>query len=251
VKKNSAILLLIIIALFLAAACGNSKEQPLINAEQNMDNDVINNIEAPLITEEELPDIEETVNKEEVNMEPEELEFTEEGSNGELAAAYLDILGGSYYLKCRIITELAGDKIETLAETAINGADIAIRTITGGIKSLIVYKDGDTYIVDYDSRLVTVMNGELAYLNESSLPISDYVFKGSGLAQLFGNPHIYERFGSLGGDVRFFFEENELIGIESWVEGLPMIREVLEISESIPQDMFDIPQDYDISYIGI
>jgi len=169
-----------------------------------------------------------------------------------LAAAYIELLSGdTYYIKYRTETMIDSQKIESVTETAVAGEDLAIRANMDGQEGLIVFKDGDTQIVDYENRSVMVMAGGFSAMTDSMLPDSGYIFKGRGEAELFGIKRNYEDYATDGEDMRFFFDGNKLIGFESTMAGISVQTEILEISNKIPPRMFDIPTDYDIIYIGI
>ena len=246
-KKYIVLLLILMLALGVAAACGGKDTPPGVstpaapaeNAPATPQGNTPANPETNAsVTQEEEAD---TGN----NMETADL-------GDKLAAAYIDMLSGdSYYIKFRTELLVEGQKIAVVMETALSGDDLAVKSSMGGVDNLIIFKDGETNVVDHESRTIMVMGGGFSSMYDGTLPDSGYVFKGSGNAELYGVMHAYEDYATDRGDVRFFFDGGSLAGAEFSMEGLSLQVEFTEMSNKIPPGIFDIPDDYDISYIGI
>jgi cytochrome oxidase Cu insertion factor (SCO1/SenC/PrrC family) len=243
-KKSIAILLILLLALGLATGCGGNDnpvqpagdDNPAENAGQS-NTDAVQPAENTPASGEEVE-------------ESDVAGLADAGEN--LAAAYIDMLsGGAYYMKYRTETDMGNQKIEAITEMAINGVDMAIKTKVADIESIIIFKDDHTYMVDHTDKTVVVTQGGIFSLNESKLPKSGYVLKGSGSAEFFGAMKKYEDYSAATENVRFFFEGGKLIGVESVQEGLATQMEILELSGKIPSGMFDIPEDYDTAYTQI
>ena len=250
-KKYLVILLKTLLILSLLTSCADTGSKPPLNNDQNQ-----NTVGSASEWKPEIAETDTSVNEEAKQTSDDATTSSAlldvPSSNGELAAAYIKTLcSDTCYMKYRTVTDFYDTQTITLMETALQGDDIAIMATTDGITSLTVFKENDTYIVDHENHQVTIMSGGLASLYESTLPKSGYEFISSGVGELFGVSHIYEKFSSARGDVCFFFDEDNLKGIESNIGGLPTQWEILEINSTIPSQMFIIPENYDISYINI
>jgi predicted small lipoprotein YifL len=168
-------------------------------------------------------------------------------SRGDFAAAYINILTGSTsYIKYRSEVEYDGQKMEAFMEVATDGKNTAAITNMGSMgSSTVIIKDDTTYMVSHENKMILISSGALD-INQSEIPQGGYVFKDSGSAELFGVLLKYEEYTTDGGDVRFFFDGDKLAGFESSAEGITVQMEVLELSDSIPAGMFDVPDDYEV-----
>ena len=214
-KKTIIILLLLMFAIVCAAGCGNKNgPAPVTQDPTNQDPTAI----------------------------PENIAW----SNGDAAAAYIGILtGNAYYIKYRNEEEFEGQKMEVFTETALTGNDVAAITTMGELSSAVIVKDGTLYMVDHANKSVLVSTSGLA-INENTFPQGGYVFKESGSAEFFGVSQKYEEYSTDGVDVRFFFDDKDLIGFERIAAEQSMQMEILEISSTIPPSIFEIPDNYEL-----
>lgn len=225
-KKTITVMLALMLMLSLAAGCGNSAPEQPVSADP-----VLN--EQPVV---EQPTAEQPVAEKNINA---------SWSEGGGAASFIEILtGNTYFVKHRTEMDFLGEKTESVTELAKAGEDFAaITTVAGMGSSAIIIKDGKTYTVDHINKTVTSYPAG-TLLNDTVFPDGGYVFKVSGSADFFGVTQKYEEYATTGGDVRFFFDDAKLIGIETSQEDFKMQMEILEISSTVPPGMFDIPKGY-------
>jgi hypothetical protein len=212
-KKNIAVLLILLLVLILTAGCGGQSQQD------------------PSEQDPAAPPAEED----------------KSWSSGDFAAADIDILtSDTYYIKFRTEAEFEGQTMESVIETAKNGTDVVAITTAMGMVSAVVLKEGAMYIVDHTTKTVLFSPHGMT-VNKGAFPDGEYVFKGSGSAEFFGAVKKYEEYSVGEEDVRFFFEDSEVIGFASGSEEETVQFEFLEISDTVPAGIFDIPEDYDVT----
>ena len=165
---------------------------------------------------------------------------------GKLANAYIEMLSErDYYMKYRAQTEFENEKMGAVLEFAVkNGKTAMISDVEGTSMHMIEKQDG-MYLVNHDQKTIMVMPSSPMQVEGNMLPYSGFVYKGSGISELFGVPRPYEEYGTDSGDIKFFFDGSKLAGFEILVEGLTMQMEILEMSKNIPSGMFDVPDGYE------
>ena len=170
------------------------------------------------------------------------------GMSGRMASAYIDMLAsGTYFLKYIGETEFQGMELDVLTEAAVRDGDMAILSRFGDDFSTHIVLVGDkVYIIDHENETVAVMDEGDEMPSGDILPESGYIFVREGTSELLGVTRAYEEYYTDGGDVKFYFDGDDLIGFELWYMDVAMQMEVLEMSSKIPPDIFDIPQRYEV-----
>jgi hypothetical protein len=208
-------------------ACGNETTKVLQNDEQqenNIQNEQVNN------TEEKIED----------KLSPTDNENT---SKGKLAEAYLNIIKTEkYYIKYRMNMEGVSNEISM----AVDGKNIAMESVNGEETSNIVIKDGKTYMINHKDATVFVVSNEE---NETTLeePIAAYdelPLPNEGTGDFLGKNLKYEEYEIAGEYIRYYFDNNKIVGIESSDDSGKYYIEILELTKDVPTGMFDIPADY-------
>ena len=171
------------------------------------------------------------------------------GLSDRLASVYLDMFkDGKYYMKARMGVGLGGETQDVIQEIAIDGDNFASKSIVAGQDVSLVLKDGKMYTISHNEKTIMIMPFDSSLLDDSGkFPGEGYTFVDSGTAELFGTPQKYEEYSVAGaGNVRFFFDGNQLIGYESSNEDVTVQMEIIELSSTIPAGMFDIPTGYEV-----
>jgi len=164
-----------------------------------------------------------------------------------LAKTYSDMMAsGKYFMKYRMNTD--GETIT--AEIAYNGDDIATKTVASGIETRMVIKDNKLYMIDSSTRTGMVMSSEDYEGEEDDVDYAGLVFVKDGQGNFLGQTLPYEEYSVDGTIIKYFFEGKKLAGMEMNYEGMIQVLEILELSKSIPSDMFDIPKDYEKRNLG-
>lgn len=225
--KHTAILLLVILTVCLSTGCGDRS-----NPEDNY---------PPYIKHPAAP-IEDTTTNEAT------------GFADKQAATYIDLFScGVYYIKTRIKMDYYGLIIETITETYANGNERAVITKIGYVESaekpvegiekesIAIYKDNKIFTLDSESRTYTVADSSTQ--SDGLFPNSGYIFRGSGEAELFGVSYSFEEYYTDSGEIRFYFDNNKLVGLDT-LQGNRVQKEVMEISSVVPPSIFDVPAEY-------
>ncbi|MCL1976008.1 MAG: hypothetical protein FWG61_07620 [Firmicutes bacterium] len=228
-KRVFAILLLTVIALGFAAGCSGNKS--------------INDVNYP-------PKVTETPPPEEIPSLSEQA-----GLENKKAAPYIDAFARrTFYLKYSIEMAYYDQTVKTITEVAAMGGEISIKNSVGFVdtadtvsldntEGLTVYKENKAFSIDHKNKTVTVTPSSLQI--STMFPDSGYIFEESGLAELFGISYNYEDYYTNSIDLRFYFDENKLVGLERLTSNMtPML--VLEMSTDIPAGIFDIPAEYTV-----
>lgn len=170
------------------------------------------------------------------------------GTGGNLADAYIEMFsGGTYYVKYRSSQEYDGDKMDVVAEVAVNGDDTSMIYEMEGMSMQIIAKDNKTYSINHEEKTVMVMSVGSAQQDSTNAFGSNFVYKGAGTGELFGASLPYEEYETDSGNVRFFFDGSKLTDYEASGDGMTVQMEILEISKDIPSGMFDIPDGYEVT----
>ncbi|NLO97115.1 MAG: hypothetical protein GX091_03425 [Peptococcaceae bacterium] len=163
-----------------------------------------------------------------------------------LATTYKDLMAsGKYYMKYRMTAN--GETIE--AEIAYKGDDFATKTVMDGIENRMVVKDQKMYLIDSETKTVTIMSSD-PIEEEEDVNYAGLVFVKEGKEDFLGQTLPYEEYSEDGFLVKYFFQGNKLVGMEITDEESTQVLEILELSDNIPPIMFDIPADYEQQNIG-
>lgn len=234
--------LVLVLSLSFAACGGNSDTPAGSNPSSNNSSSQSTNGSEPASSQEQTPSETSAPQKSSGGA-------ATDGMGDKLAGAYIDMIsGGTYYMKYRSSEEFEGEKMDVVAEFAINGDNTAIIYEMEGMSMHMIVKDDKTHIVNHEEKTVMVMpTGSTQQDDAGAFPESDFVFKGSGTGELFGFSLPYEEYSTDSGDVRFFFDEKKLAGFESSFEGMIVQMEIQEMSKDIPSGMFDLPSGYEVT----
>lgn len=170
---------------------------------------------------------------------------------GRLSDNYIEtVTGDKYYMRFRSTTNLAEE--ELTAETAMAVADdkTAIHSTTADTDATILMMDGNTYMIDHINQTVFTMPATDAG-EETTIPeieeateattMDDLTYVGSGKE----DGLVYEEYRTESGTRIFnYFDGSELKKIKTIDEEFESVMEILELSEKVPADAFEIPADY-------
>jgi hypothetical protein len=216
---------LILTILVIFTACGN---KPAVNAPITSEQQVENNISN------------EEKNTEEKNSTPKAPNGPEESL---LSETYLNIIKtNKYYMKYRMIME--GQ--ETILEMAIDGDNMAIKSTASGVESDMVIKDGKTYVINHAEGTILVLPNEHSdtTIQEPIVAYDNLPISSEGTGNFLGRTLKYEEYDYNGEKIKYYFENEKIVGIESSDDSGKYYIEVLELTKNIPKGMFDLPSDY-------
>ena len=179
-------------------------------------------------------------------------ESTEIGDRlGKLSKSYIEIMeSGNYYMAFRSTTTFEGEMMESETMMTVSGDRTAMQSKSADTATAMVMMDGNIYMIDHVSKTVIVMpqttaegDETLPEMPESSEPVEvdDIEYIGSGEE----DGLVYEEYRTEGGtQIFYYFDGSDLKKIKTIDESFESIMEILELSDNVSEDAFEIPADY-------
>ena len=179
-------------------------------------------------------------------------ESTEIGDRlGKLSKSYIEIMeSGNYYMAFRSTTTFEGEMMESETMMTVSGDRTAMQSKSADTETAMVMMDGNIYMIDHVSKTVIVMpqttaegDETLPEMPESSEPVEvdDIEYIGSGEE----DGLVYEEYRTEGGtQIFYYFDGSDLKKIKTIDEPFESIMEILELSDNVSEDAFEIPADY-------
>lgn len=179
-------------------------------------------------------------------------ESTEIGDRlGKLSKSYIEIMeSGNYYMAFRSTTTFEGEMMESETMMTVSGDRTAMQSKSADTETAMVMMDDNIYMIDHVSKTVIVMpqttaegDETLTEMPESSEPVEvdDIEYIGSGEE----DGLVYEEYRTEGGtQIFYYFDGSDLKKIKTIDESFESIMEILELSDNVSEDAFEIPADY-------
>jgi len=179
-------------------------------------------------------------------------ESTEIGDRlGKLSKSYIEIMeSGNYYMAFRSTTTFEGEMMESETMMTVSGDRTAMQSKSADTETAMVMMDGNIYMIDHVSKTVIVMpqttaegDETLPEMPESSEPVEvdDIEYIGSGEE----DGLVFEEYRTEGGtQIFYYFDGSDLKKIKTIDESFESIMEILELSDNVSEDAFEIPADY-------
>ena len=179
-------------------------------------------------------------------------ESTEIGDRlGKLSKSYIEIMeSDNYYMAFRSTTTFEGEMMESETMMTVSGDRTAMQSKSADTETAMVMMDGNIYMIDHVSKTVIVMpqttaegDETLPEMPESSEPVEvdDIEYIGSGEE----DGLVYEEYRTEGGtQIFYYFDGSNLKKIKTIDESFESIMEILEWSDNVSEDAFEIPADY-------
>ena len=179
-------------------------------------------------------------------------ESTEIGDRlGKLSKSYIEIMeSGNYYMAFRSTTTFEGEMMESETMMTVSGDRTAMQSKSADTETAMVMMDDNIYMIDHVSKTVIVMpqataegDETLPEMPESSEPVEvdDIEYIGSGEE----DGLVYEEYRTEGGtQILYYFDGSDLKKIKTIDESFESIMEILELSDNVSEDAFEIPSDY-------
>ena len=179
-------------------------------------------------------------------------ESTEIGDRlGKLSKSYIEIMeSGNYYMAFRSTTTFEGEMMESETMMTVSGDRTAMQSKSADTETAMVMMDDNIYMIDHVSKTVIVMpqttaegDETLPEMPESSEPVEvdDIEYIGSGEE----DGLVYEEYRIEGGtQIFYYFDGSNLKKIKTIDESFESIMEILELSDNVSEDAFEIPSDY-------
>ena len=175
---------------------------------------------------------------------------------GKLSKSYIEIMeSGNYYMAFRSTTTFEGEMMESETMMTVSGDRTAMHSKVAETDTVMVMMDGNIYMIDHASKTVIVMpqtmtEGEetLPEIPEASEPVDveDITYVGSGKE----DGLVYEEYRTASGtQIFYYFDGSDLKKIKTIDEAFESVMEIIELSDNVSEDAFEIPSDYqEISY---
>lgn len=179
-------------------------------------------------------------------------ESTEIGDRlGKFSKSYIEIMeSDNYYMAFRSTTTFEGEMMESETMMTVSGDRTAMQSKSADTETAMVMMDGNIYMIDHGSKTVIVMpqttaegDETLPEMPESSEPVEvdDIEYIGSGEE----DGLVYEEYRTEGGtQIFYYFDGSNLKKIKTIDESFESIMEILELSDNVSEDAFEIPSDY-------
>ena len=179
-------------------------------------------------------------------------ESTEIGDRlGKLSKSYIEIMeSDNYYMAFRSTTTFEGEMMESETMMTVSGDRTAMQSKSADTETAMMMMDGNIYMIDHVSKTVIVMpqttaegDETLPEMPESSEPVEvdDIEYIGSGEE----DGLVYEEYRTEGGtQIFYYFDGSDLKKIKTIDESFESIMEILELSDNVSEDAFEIPSDY-------
>lgn len=179
-------------------------------------------------------------------------ESTEIGDRlGKLSKSYIEIMeSDNYYMAFRSTTTFEGEMMESETMMTVSGDRTAMQSKSADTETAMVMMDGNIYMIDHVSKTVIVMpqttaegDETLPEMPESSEPVEvdDIEYIGSGEE----DGLVYEEYRTESGtQIFYYFDGSDLKKIKTIDESFESIMEILELSDNVSEDAFEIPADY-------
>ncbi len=182
---------------------------------------------------------------EEVNTPVEQQEEIPVASTKTLAYFQKFLLGGEYTMEMKTTAE----GMEVTTKSAFKGEMMYSESNMGGIKSVMIMKDGYQYIIDSSSKMViktqVVDNG--AVIDMFSDEAANYeTAVASGKMEYNGKTYDYEEFTFEGETVQYLFDGDDLKIMKANVMGTESVVEVISVEKGADASLFEIPEDYQV-----
>lgn len=176
-----------------------------------------------------------------------ETENKDSGQAGtRLSEAYAKMMNdGKYLMEVVTTTEVDGVAMRIEMTMAVDGDDVAITTVNGGVTSSMISKGDKLYVIDEASKTVLVMKQSVGELSEAAKTseVSGLNFTKSGQE---GGLQ-YEEYTTDGGKILYYFEGANLKKIKYVAEdGSVSEMEIIRMTKDIPAGTFEVPADYQL-----
>lgn len=212
-KKFIYILILILITIFSVAGCnkgGDSTEKP---AAEDID------------TEDTVPEID---------------------TSKLVSNPYVELFkSGNYLLKFKGVVDLDPEDIFSNVTFAMQGENGLWIIEAEDSKSHIITKGDTAFMIDQESKSYitgTISNMETSLINGESL-----VYSSEGEEIINGMRMIYEEYTYDIGTLKFFFNKEDKKKLYAILNTNPVetvMMEIIELSENVTPDMFELPEGY-------
>lgn len=172
-----------------------------------------------------------------------------ETSNGDMGSLTKDIFetldSGIYHIKMKGVS---GDSTGYEIEVYVKGDTVSMYMSAEGLSVRMVMKDNKTYTIMEDFKMVIITDAD----PDENMPgvgdVSNLTYVGEGSGSFAGKTYKYDEYRSPSGSQCFYYVDGgALKGIRTISDGTTTEMEITALDKNIPNDVFDIPVDYEVS----
>lgn len=257
----------LIITAFFAVGCSNGN----LESDDNIDSESVET-ESDIAQNENSDEIEEDTNK---DKDATNDSATNENSNssGEVKSKILiDLMNSKKYtMQVEIISSFNGQETKNLSTTVV-ADDMTYSNIeseNGNIKN--IEKGNDSFLIMDDEKTIIKSNrytDEEEDFSDPSLVYDDLEFLSEGKDKFLGNERSFEEYKIELGKVRYYFDKNEIDGMELYIDmeklladededyeiskeffenaEVSLIYNILSLEKTADMTVFELPKDYKI-----
>ncbi len=165
-----------------------------------------------------------------------------------LSQMYIDIIkSNNYFMKAKVQGESGINEFAV----SVNGSSTAMETASGSTLYNTVIKDGITYMIDHQNKIVITSGAEVSSsasnMAGETISTDGITFTKKGNGDFAGENLQFDEYQTpAGGTMRFYFRDNALAGIESVDGEETLIYTIEELSAGHRAAMHEIPASYQL-----
>jgi len=168
-----------------------------------------------------------------------------------LSSSYADIMkSGKYFMHYTTDTKVDEKTIKSETEMAVDGSNILMKTATDGINTRMIIKDKTIYVLNdaektyYKMTISDTGSGTTSSVKDEKIDTSGITYAGKGKAELNGKEMDYEEYKTDKGTIRYYFDNKKLYAIIIKSGEIETTLVIIELSNKVSADMFEIPTGY-------
>lgn len=176
---------------------------------------------------------------------------TETGSDL-LSTSFADIMKtGKYLMHFKTTVTSDNQNVTSDIIQAVDGGSMSMVTNTGEMSMHMIQKDKTVYVLNDDAKTYykiamddTNTSGTTASVEDQKIDTTGITYVGKGRAELNGKEMDYEEYKTDQGTIRYYFDGGKLKAIVFKSDDLESVMEIIELSDKVTADMFEIPKGY-------
>lgn len=169
-----------------------------------------------------------------------------------MSASYVDMMKtGKYLMHYKTTVTSENQNVTSDVTQAIDGANMSMTTNTGEMAIRMIKKDKTVYVLNEEAKTYykididdTNASGTTASIEDQVIDTNGITYAGKGRAELNGKEMDYEEYLTDQGTVRYYFDNGKLYAIVFKSADLESVMEIIELSDKVTADMFEIPAGY-------
>lgn len=225
-KKAIYSILMVLIIGVLAMGCGDkeTKEDPP-DADQS----------PPIVETEDKPLADEKEDQED-----------DKGEIGaKLSKAYSEMMKNKKYLMTyKMKFDIEGEETVGTITAAISGDNTAMISTVKGMETSLISKADTSYIINHQEKTIleVPIDMEMEATEVEEIEVNGMNYVGTGQE----HGLVYEEYTSEDGNIKYYFDGDKLVKMLFEVDGGSQEMEIIEMTDKVPKDIFDLPADYEL-----